>query len=169
MNNKKELKGTNLPIPAKYFDVFEWKLLGLTYKQIAERTSYSLIHIKHLFMKGGVLYEYWRDYAENKKSEVIEEMLDMAFTHGPDAMRAHILDAKLTNSPIGIAARKILFEYTLGRPEERLKLDAKVGVYTFADWIKAETLKDKENERANRYKTDKESNISSKLILSKEY
>lgn len=138
-------------VPAKYYEIFALKILGLTYDKIAQRTGYSESHIKLLFSSKGVLNKLWQSWCENAKKDNVDEALTMMFGHLPDIVRANIIDAKSTDSMVGIAARKMLFEYTLGKPEERLKLEAKIGVYTFADWIKAETLKDKakENEQTN--------------------
>src|SRR3989338_825034 len=154
MADKKALNSTKSLVPVKYYEIFAYRLIGLTYKQIGSKTNYSEGYIKHLFCSKGVLFEFWLSWLKMAKEESIEEALTMMFGHLPDIVRANIIDAKTTGSMIGIAARKILFEYTLGKPEERLKLDAKLGIYTFADWIKAETLKDKANKQANKYETE---------------
>jgi hypothetical protein len=125
--------------------MFALRILGLTYAQIAEKTGYKEDTVKHLFAAAGVLGKLWKEWTEKAKGESVEESLNMMFGHLPDIVRANILDAKMTNTPGAVAARKIIFDYTLGEPEKRVKLDAKIGIYTFADWIKAETLKDQEN------------------------
>lgn len=134
-------------VPAKYYDIFGLRILGLTYKQIAEKIGYSEQHIRRLFAKGGMLYSFWEQWLDVAKEDSIDEAINMMFGHLPDIVRANILDAKMTNSPVAVAARKMIFEYTLGKPEERMKIDAKLGTYTFTDWVKAETLKEKNREK----------------------
>lgn len=135
-------------VPAKYYDVFALRILGLTYEQIAEKTNYSPDRIRHLFARGGVLYKFWRSWVEDFKKESVDEALDMMFGHLPDIVRANILHAK-SQAMGAVLARKMLFEYTLGKPEDRLKISAAVGVFTFADWVKQQTLAQKENDKQN--------------------
>lgn len=132
-------------VPLKYYEMFGLRIMGLTYKQIAEKTDYSEAHIKLLFSNNGVLGKLWADWLEKAKGDNVEESLSMMFGHLPDIVRANIIDAKQMGTPTAIAARKMIFEYTLGKPEEKLKFDGRLGIFTFADWIKAETLKDQQN------------------------
>lgn len=148
MSNLTTLNNTKSLVPVKYYEIFALRIIGLTYKQIANKTNYSEDRIKHLFYSKGVLCELWLSWVETAKKESIDEAIDMMFGHLPDIMRANILHAK-SQSVGAVLARKIIFEYTLGKPEDRIKLDAKVGIFTFADWIKQQTLLDQENKQAN--------------------
>jgi hypothetical protein len=138
LNNTKSLVST------VYYQMFQLRLMGLTYPQIAGKTGYSEDHVKHIFAKGGVLYELWQEWKRAAKENSLEEALDLMFGHLPDIARANVVDAKQTNSPVGIAARKMIFDYTLGKPEEKLKVNAQVGIYTVADLIKAATIYENE-------------------------
>lgn len=145
-NNTKSL------VPAEYYELFALRILGLTYKQISEKTTYSESHIRYLFSSKGVLWSLYRDWVINHKKENTEGALDMLFGHLPDLIKMEIVSAKDPMTMVGLMARHKIFDYTLGKPEDRLKIDAKVGVYTFADWIKAETLKEKENDKSTEQK-----------------
>lgn len=141
-------KNTKLAlVPAKYYEIFALRMLGLTYEQIAEKTKYTADHIRHLFARGGVLHDFWRNWVEDFKKENVDEAMDMMFGHLPDIVRANILHAK--SQALGaVLARKMLFEYTLGKPEDRLKINAAVGIFTFADYVKQQTLAQKENDKS---------------------
>ena len=141
---------TNSLVPAAYYTIFLLRITGLTYKQISERTNYHEDTIRHLFCADGALRKLYREWTENYKKENLDEGMDSMFAHLPDFIKAGIIDAKTTGSMVGFVNRKLFMEYTLGKPEERIKLDAKVGVYTFADWIKQQTLAKKEHEKSNR-------------------
>jgi hypothetical protein len=138
-----------MPIPAWYMEAFALRMMGYTYQEIARKTQKSDSHIRNLFAKSGKLYGYWRDYVEEHKSHNIEEALDMAFAHLPNAMRAHIIASQNVKSSVGLEARRDLFAYTLGKPDQRVKLDAKVGIFNFGDWAmaQAESIKTKNAEQ----------------------
>ena len=60
MDHENIQKHTKSLVPTKYYDMFTYRLMGLTYEQIAEKTGYSAPWVRALFAKGGVLYELWR-------------------------------------------------------------------------------------------------------------
>jgi hypothetical protein len=68
----------------------------------------------------------------------VEESMNMMFGHLPDIVRANIVDAKSIGTPVAVAARKMIFDHTLGKPVEKIKFDGRLGIYNFADWIKSE-------------------------------
>jgi hypothetical protein len=135
-------------LPEKYYEVFALRITGLTYKQIAEKTGYAESTLKQLFSSEGVLKKFYRDWVAKHKADDLEESLDMMFAHLPDIVRARILQAK-GNDMGAFLSSKLIFENTLGKPEERMRIEGRIGIYSFADWIKEETLKDK-NEQATK-------------------
>lgn len=141
-------------VPAKYYDLFALRIMGLDFKQIAEKSGYAYQTVRNLFARSGVLYQFWRDWVEERKKDAMEEVTDMEWGHLPDIVRANILDAKLQNSMVGISARKMIFDRTFGRPEDKIKLDARVGIFNFTDWVRQQTLlmneEDKNEEEATK-------------------
>lgn len=131
------LKSTNKLVPALYYEMFVLRIQGYDMKEIAQQTGYSHSHVKHVFMKGGVLNDLYRDWVENRKGDKVEEAMDLMFEHLPDVVRANIGHAMTTG--IGApAARKLIFDGTLGDLMKRA--DAKpVGsnFSTVADLIEA--------------------------------
>ena len=61
---------TNLP--PVYFEMVGYRMVGLTFAQIAARTGYSADWVAHLFARNGMLYKYWRAYVEDKKKGILE-------------------------------------------------------------------------------------------------
>lgn len=133
-------------VPIKYYEMFALRVLGLTYAQIAEKVGFSEGWVRQLFMNSGVLGQLWKSWVEKAKGDSVEEALTMAFGHLPDAMRSNIFDAKQVGTPVAVASRKMLFDYTLGKPVEKHLV--KVNVSTFAEWAEKEALKIQENEQS---------------------
>ena len=134
-------------LPAGHYKAFGLRMQGYTLEQVAEQTGYSYSYVRKIFARSGTLYQYWRQWVEEKHADVVEEALDMAFGNLPDAMRRHIVAGQNTRSMVGVVARQDIFAYTLGKPEQRLKLDARVGLFNFGDWAiqQAESIKAKQN------------------------
>lgn len=142
-------KQTNTSLmPSAYYDMFAYRLLGLTYKDIAEKTGYSHGFVRTLFSKGNVIYNFWREYVQEKKAEITEEHQDMMWGHLSDSTRRLMLHAIHGKGLVSLEAIKTHFKYTVGEPQAKVKIDATLGVYNFADWAKsvAESIKEKENE-----------------------
>jgi len=141
-------------IPAKYYQIFALKLTGYKYDAIAKMTGYTEDWLRHLFCKGGALYEVWRGWAETAKGEFEEEVMDMAFANLPDIMRRRILHARgmVEDDPGAVLSSKIILDYTLGKPEKRMRnkdSNSDINFTSFADWIKYMTEKKEEEENNN--------------------
>lgn len=104
---------TKTPVPAAYYEMFALRIQGWDYKEIAIETGYSYDRVKHIFAKGGVLYDLYRDWVKNRKLDRVEEAVDLAFEHLPDIMRANIKHA-MTPYEGAPMARKMIFDLTLG-------------------------------------------------------
>ncbi len=131
---------TKTLVPSRYYDIFGLRVMGCDYKTIAEKTGYSYQHIRNIFARSGVLYEFWRHWCDEHKKEALEEATDMEWGQLPDIVRANIISAKDTKTMVGVAARKMIFDRTFGRPEDRIKINANVAVVNFSDWIMKQTL-----------------------------
>lgn len=137
-------------IPAWYFIAFGLRMKGLTFAQIAEYVRKHPDYVRSLFARSGAMYEYWREHANEEQKDNTEAAMDMIFGHLPEYTRAAIVVAKNTTSMIGVAQRDRLFDYALGKPEDRIKLNATVGVFNFTDWALAQAEEIKEYENAQR-------------------
>lgn len=154
MNQDNRHKQTNKLVPGIYYDIFAMRIQGYEMKKIAEETGYTYGWIRTLFARGGVLYEYWRDWVENRKADQVERAIDMAFEHLPDVMKANIQHA-MTPFEGAPMARKLIFDLTLGDLIKRA--DSKqVGteVVTVAELIKKATLAKQEIEKDGQQTND---------------
>lgn len=136
-------------VPAWYWDAFALRFMGLTYPQIAEKTQKSLSSVRHIFAKSGAMYKYWRDYVEVRKSESVEEGVDMLYGHLPNAMRKLITHAVEGRGLVSLEAIRTQMQYTIGKPEDRIKLDATVGIFNFTDWALSEQEKIKKEKQSD--------------------
>lgn len=93
-------------------------------------------------MKGGPLYDFWRNWIENQRTVNFEQTLDMINSHLPDITRAAIMAAK-KDTPWGVRQRIDLMNRELGTPKIRAELDMRV--VTFADWIKTQMAKENDD------------------------
>lgn len=133
-------------VPVVYFEMFSLRTIGLTYKQIAEKTGYHEDRIRHIFARGGVLYQLWSEWLEIAKKNSLEEAFAIMFGHLPDIVRTRVLHAKRFDMG-AVASSKIILDYTLGRPEKRFNINARAQVATFTDWVKQQTLTKIENKQ----------------------
>ncbi len=133
-------------VPSWYYEAFALKIRGVNYQNIADKVGKSVDTVKHIFAKSGKMYHFWREYVEATKSQNVEESLDMLFAHLPDAIRMHVVAGQdhKDNPMVALLARQKIMDYTLGKPEDRLKINASVAVMTFADWVKQDTLKEQQ-------------------------
>ncbi len=113
MDHENIQKHTKSLVPTKYYDMFMYRLMGLTYEQIAEKTGYSHSWVRALFAKGGVLYEFWQQWLETAKENSLEEATTMAFGHLPDIMRTRIMQAKSLGAG-AVESTKIILGLTFG-------------------------------------------------------
>jgi len=119
MDHENIQKHTKSLVPTKYYDMFTYRLMGLTYEQIAEKTGYSPSWVRALFAKGGVLYELWREWLEAAKENSVDEALTMVFGHLPDIMRTRILQAKSLGAG-AVESTKLIFGLTLGLDRKKI-------------------------------------------------
>lgn len=150
----------NALLPAWYYDAFTLRFLGYKYKDIAERTGKAEDTIKKLFAKSGALYKYWRDYVEVRKSEHVEESMDMLYGRLPDSVRTLIVHAVQGKGLVSLEAIRTHMAYTMGKPEDRIKLDATVGIFNFSDWALAEAEKLKKENGQGEQKTERVAGVS---------
>jgi hypothetical protein len=150
MNEVTTPNNTTTHLPPVYYEMIGYRMVGLTYGQIAARTGYSEDWIKHLFARDGVLYTYWRAYVEDKKKGILEQVMDTEWGNLEDIVVANVLDAKKQNSMVGVIARKMIFDRTLGPAPQKVNLSGSIGVVhgTFAEW--AEAMQAKLDARAQR-------------------
>jgi len=104
---------TNKLVPSAYYEMFALRIKGYDMKDIADQTGYSHQHVRNIFSKGGVLYDLWRDWVQNRKADKVEEAMDLMFEHLPDVVKANIAHA-MTGTPGAPFARKLIFDGTLG-------------------------------------------------------
>ncbi len=130
-----------------YYEMFYLRLMGLTYGQIAEKTGYSQGRIKHIFARGGALHDLWQEWKKTAKENSLEEAQDMMFGQLPDVVRTMIMTAKAPYTATGVSAGIRIMDYTLGKPPETVNVRGAIAHGTFAEWMKAETLKEKEHEQ----------------------
>jgi hypothetical protein len=102
-------------VPMAYYDMFALRILGATYEQIAEKTSYNPSYVRRLFCSGGSLHELYRNWVENKKKENIVEVYDIILGNLPDIIRARAIHAK-TLAKGAVESSKLLLGYVLGDP-----------------------------------------------------
>lgn len=127
-----------------YYKMFYLRLMGCTYGEIAEKTDYSIDRVRHIFAKGGVLYELWEGWRETAKDEAIEEALTIMHGNLPDIVRNLVVLAR-SPIPASIIAARVIFAYTLGNPNTKEFHGVSDSTpKTFTDWIRQETLREKE-------------------------
>ena len=131
-----------------YYEMFYLRLMGLTYGQIAEKTGYNQSYIKHIFAKGGVLYDLWQEWKKTAKENSLEEARDMMFGQLPDVVRTMIMTAKAPYTATGVMAGIKIMDYTLGKPPETVNVRGAIAHGTFAEWMKAETQKEYERTKS---------------------
>lgn len=134
-------------LPSWYYDAFAMKLKGYKYSQIAESVNKHPVTVRSLFSRNGAFHAFWIEWLENNKIDELDDAIAMTFGHVADAMRTHIIAGQNPKTLVGLEARRDIFAYTLGKPEQRVKLDAKVGIFNFGDWALAQTesIKAKQN------------------------
>jgi hypothetical protein len=131
-----------------HYQMFYLRFMGLTYEQIAEKTGYHQDRVRHIFAKGGVLYDLWQNWLKTAKENSLEEARDMMFGQLPDVVRTMIMTAKSPYTATGVSAGTKIMDYTLGKPPETVNVKGVIAHGSFAEWAKAQTLKEKEHERA---------------------
>lgn len=136
-------------LPAWYFSAFGHRMQGNTYEQIAEIVRKHPDTVRHLFAKSGAMYDYWREWASMEQQDNVEAAVDMVFGKLPVLMKAAINTALLPNMA-GVVQRERLFDYTLGKPEDRIKIQATVGIFNMSDWAIQQAEKIKEHESVGR-------------------
>ncbi len=139
MNDEKPQKHTFELVPMAYYEMFAYRMAGLTYKQIAEKTKYTEDWVRHIFAKGGALNELYRNFLQRAKEESVDEAMDMMFAHLPDIVKMRIKQAKNGTDAGAVVSSKMIMDYTLGDPRDRAKKGGGIG-FTFSDWIKQQTL-----------------------------
>lgn len=147
MANENLPKPTTALVPTVYYDIFTYKLMGLSYEQISEKTGYTRQWIKELFAKGGRLYELWQQWLKTAKEESVDEAITMMFGQLPDVVRSMIMTAKTPYTATGVMAGTKIMEYTIGKAQENINIRGAIVHGTFADWMKAQTLKEKQDEQ----------------------
>lgn len=135
-NNDKRL------VDPVYFEMFRLKLMGLTYENIAARTGYSASRVEHIFCKGGPLYDYWQKWKQENYELSVEDSMTMMFGHTPQIVRTMIVSAEKPHSMVGLMAGTKILEYTLGKPEEKIKIKGTMVFATVAELIDAVTKND---------------------------
>lgn len=131
----------------KYYSILELRMAGLEHDQIAEKTGYTGQYIRKLFARGGKLHDVFEKYQVEGTEAALKEANIILFGGLPKAARAMVMTAQMPFSREGVAAGKVLFEYTMGKPTETVKLDASLKIFNFSDWAKAqmESIKEKQN------------------------
>lgn len=142
MSDKIATNSNKQIVPRVYFDMLAYRMAGLTYKQIAEKTNYSEWRVEHIFAKGGLLHDLYKNYLQVAKENSVDEAIDMMFAHLPDITKKLIMHAKTGDDAGAVISSKIIMDYTLGDPKERAKKGGGIG-FTFSDWIKQQTLNEK--------------------------
>lgn len=122
-----------------YFQMFRAKLLGLTYKQIADQLGYAEGSVRHIFTRGGPLYEYWQDWKREQMELSADEAMEIMFGHTPQIVRTMAVSAERPHSMVGFLAGAKILEYTLGKPEEKVKVSGGLVFATIAELIEAVT------------------------------
>lgn len=122
-------------VPLWYFQAFQLRLMGVGSEKIATALGMSKSSVDKLFYKNGPYYPLWREFAETAVAENKERSMDMMHGHLPVITQAAVETAKMMNMT-GVAQRNKVFDYTLGKPKERVELNATVGVYSLSDWAK---------------------------------
>lgn len=107
-------KPTNSLVPTKYYDMFTYRLMGLTYEQIAEKTGYTPQWVRELFAKGGRLYSLWQQWLKTAKESSVDDVFTMMFGHLPDITRMRIMEAKSLGAN-AIASTKIIYKNTIDK------------------------------------------------------
>lgn len=105
-------------VPAEYYDIFALRMMGLTYKQIAQRTNkYTDGYIRRLFSTGNKLHDLYREWVDRAKKEELEGLWDMMHANAADIMRRRIVHAKNSDDPAAVVSSFKIFEYVLGDPK----------------------------------------------------
>ena len=136
-------------VPVWYYEAFGLKIKGVSYPNIAKTLGKSLSSVKQIFYSKGKMYRFYREYAEAQKAENVEDALDMMMAHIPDVLRMEIVAAQDhgENPMVAMLSRHKIMDYALGKPEDRLKINASIAVMTFADWVKQTTINKKDDDR----------------------
>ena len=130
-----------------YGNIFTMRFLGQTFDQIAEKTGYNSSYLRQLFMEGGKLYQPWQEFNAKARESSIDEAYTIMFGKLPDIVRTLANTASMPFEMSGVAAGKTLMEYSLGKPVERVVLNANVAVTT-SDLVKRVVLRRKQNDDA---------------------
>lgn len=137
----------------KYIGILLLRAQGLTYEEIGKRTGLTAQYLRRLFMKGGKLHALFQEFAKVYHGEMTEETMNVIFGNMPDVARTMVATAQLPFTPASVMAGRVLLEYGLGSPEQRVKLNATVGVMTFADYVKQITLKEQQDAEQSKQTT----------------
>ncbi len=111
---------TKSVVPTAYYDMFYLRLLGLTYKQIAEKTEYSESHIRRLFAENGALHDLWQGWLKTAKENAKDEAITMMFGNLRGVVGSLINTAQ-SGGLNSVSASRILLAYTLGDPKSRIE------------------------------------------------
>lgn len=143
------IKKPNLSIlPAHQALAVEMKYEGHTYQQIANeiRYKYEVIvpenTIKWWFYKLGPLRQYYEEYAATMNEMKVVTIQNTFKAKLENAQAALMLAMSGKGNSAQVTAAREWLDRALGKVPD--KLHASVGVYTFADWIKQETIKENE-------------------------
>lgn len=139
-------ESTRSLVPAIYFDIFLLRVMGLNMNQIAERTHLSYDRIRHLFAAGGAVHELWLEWKAKHAQESFEDTMMIMTSHLPDIARAKVLQAKQEKGEGSVAAARMVFEYTMGRPVEKIKMKIEDN-RTTADLVREVMITRQQNER----------------------
>lgn len=134
-------------MPLWYYDAFALRLMGFSEKDIAEKVGKSYDHVRTVFSKNGKIYKFWRTVAEERKIQETEDVMDMLWGRLSNSARRLVMHAEQGKGLVSLEAIRTHFSYTLGKPEDRVKLDATIGIFNFGDWALAqsESIKEKQN------------------------
>jgi len=152
-------KKPNLSIlPAHQALAVELKYEGHTYQQIANEIRYKYDisvpegTLKWWFYRLGPLREYYDDYAATMNEMKVATIQNTFKAKLENAQAALMLAMSGKGNSAQVQAAKEWLDRALGKVPD--KLDARIGVYTFADWMKQETLKEKEQHESQDQKGD---------------
>lgn len=122
------------------------EIADILFREYEYRTSGSAI--RHWFSKNGTLFEYYNEYAAEQNDER-ERVANDVFKANVDKAQGTLARVMAGQRGMGVPqvlAAKEWLDRGLGKVADKVKLDARVGVYNFADWAikQAEGIKDAE-------------------------
>ena len=127
---------TRALLPLHYFQAMQLRFEGYKYHEIAKKVDLSEFTLRHLFCKGGVLYEIYQDYCIKEADIRRNEARDTMSAHIDDVARRLVQIVNTGKEIPAIMAGKEILDRIEGKTKETIEHSGTVGI-AVVDVLKA--------------------------------